>query len=255
MKILSVFLILLLFLFAGAQEEPAHLSVYSVPSNVQIRLDSVIIGSTPLENLKLGPGPHRLEALSPFSGIWNMTNLMQTFTLYSNQDTTIHVRFQKEVSINSIPYNARLILKNRMLGRTPLTIPFDENQGKTFRLEKPGYRSQEFRLQKQQPYLFELEPLDLNITKEEDTSFGYALFHTRLKSKFIFLTSTVVTHWLAFYLKNVADDNYSKYRQTTNPKLIDQYWNNTKKYDRLSDISLGVSYAFLSGLIYTVLWR
>jgi hypothetical protein len=76
-----------------------------------------------------------------------------------------------------------------------------------------------------------------------------------MKSKFIFLSGTVVTHWLAFYFKNLADNNFEKYQNTANPALMEKYWDNTQKYDRWSDITLGVSYAFLGGLIYTVLWR
>lgn len=251
-----IFALCLMIISLGwSQPPPAYLTILSQPEQVRVRLDSVIIGTTPLHRLKITPGNHTIEALSPYDGLWNITNITRTFAVKSGSDTTIHIRFQRPVIINSIPYDARLIRNNLILGLTPLTLPFEENRGKEFLLEKDGYRSFRFVLEKPRNYLFELEPVQPEISAEERGSFTYSLLHTRLKSKFLFLTGTVVTHWLAFYFKNVADENYEKYARTADPQLMKKYWDETRKYDRLSDITLGISYAFLSGLIYTVLWR
>jgi hypothetical protein len=214
-------------------------------------LDSVLIGSTPFKNLELSPGSHHIEALSPYSGLWNATNITQNFVLKAGQDTTIKIRFQNKIKINSVPYHARLILQNNVLGFTPLDIPFEENKGQTFTLEKAGFHSFRFVLEEPKSHLFTLEPIDLS--EKESNSFGYSLLHKKLKNKFLFLSGTVASHWLAFYFKNIADNKYKKYKSTADPVLMDKYWHDTQKFDRYSDISLGVSYALLSGLIYTVL--
>ena len=247
--------ILLLVALGWSHPATAYLTVLTQPEHVQIRLDSVTIGIAPLHRLEISPGVHTIEALSPYDGIWNIANIVRSFTLKNGSDTTIYIRFQQPVVINSIPYHARLVRDEAILGFTPLTIPFEDNRGKEFLLEKEGYRSFRFVLEKPKSYLFELQPLQPEITVGERSSFTYTLFHTRLKSKFIFLTGTVASHWLAFYFKNVADENYDKYAHTADPQLMKKYWDETRKYDRMSDIALGVSYAFLSGLIYTVLWR
>jgi len=254
MKYLYTVLLLLISL-GWSQPPPAYLTILSQPEQVQVRLDLVIIGTTPIHRLKISPGAHSIEALSPYDGLWNIANITKSFAVKSGSDTTIHIRFQRPVAINSIPYAARLIRNDLILGLTPLMIPFDDNRGKEFLLEKEGYRSFRFVLEKPKNYLFELQPIQPEIAVEERPSFTYSLLHTRLKSKFIFLTGTVATHWLAFYFKNVADENYDKYARTADPRLMKKYWDETRKYDRLSDITLGISYALLSGLIYTVLWR
>jgi hypothetical protein len=159
------------------------------------------------------------------------------------------------VKINSIPFHAQLLNENRLIGLTPILVDFDAFRGKEFSLEKTGYKTSHFTLTTSQSQLLTLEPIRLSENDEENNSFTYSLFHTRIKSKFIFLTGSVISHWLAFYFKNLADDNYANYLTTGNPQLMKKYWDNTQKYDRWSDISLGVSYAFLGGLIYTVLWR
>ncbi len=256
MRLSLIFAALLFLLSIGeSQEITSRLSIYSNPNNVKIRIDSVLYGKTPLENIELKPGDHQLEALSPYEGLWNMTNIRKTFNMKSEQDTTIRIQFEQYVKINSIPYNAKLIYNNNTLGLTPTTISYANHRGKQFSLEKKGYNSRSFVLKDPEPKLFELEPLDLSDNEKKATTFTHSLFRRKLKTKFLFLTGTVATHWLAFYLKNVADDNYQKYTRTSNPQLMDKYWDNSQKYDRLSEISLGVSYVLLSGLIYHILWN
>ncbi len=250
-----IFIILCAALSLGfSRDHAGRLTIHSVPENVEVRIDSVLFGTTPLEQIELAPGPHLIEGLSPEAGVWNSENVVRTIDIRAGSDTTIELRFQKHVKINSIPYHAKLTLNNKILGFTPLSIPFGENRGKEFRMEKNGYNSLAFVLKNSRPHLFELQPIDMAENKP-DLPFGYSLVHTRLKTKFLFLTGTVVTHWLSFYFKNVADDSYEKYSQTVDPRQMNKYWDKTRKYDRYSDITLGVSYALLSGLIYTVLWR
>jgi len=238
-----------------SQQDSVRLSILASPQNVQVRLNSVILGSTPLLNLQLSPGVYQLEAIASDPGMWYNTNIFKEIQLHPGQDTTIYFQFPIMVKINSIPFHAQLLNENRLIGLTPILVDFDAFRGKEFSLEKTGYKTSHFTLTTSQSQLLTLEPIRLSENDEENNSFTYSLFHTRIKSKFIFLTGSVISHWLAFYFKNLADDNYANYLTTGNPQLMKKYWDNTQKYDRWSDISLGVSYAFLGGLIYTVLWR
>ncbi|HFE63220.1 MAG TPA: hypothetical protein ENK14_02245 [Caldithrix sp.] len=255
MKIIAILCIMLIAASVSAGEKTAQVSIFSKPTNVSIRLDSVIIGRTPLTGLKVKPGTHRAEALAPDDGLWNESNQVKIFSVKAGQDIILRFRFGKTVSINSIPYQAHLFWNNQKLGLTPLFLPFEENRGKRFRLEKKGFRSLTFKLERQQPYIYKLEPLTLSQPEDEHISLARSLFHKRLKSKVLLLGGSVIAHWLAFYLKNIADDNYNRYISASDPRLINKYWNNTQKYDRYSDISLGISYALLGGLIYMVVLR
>ncbi len=254
MKNLFIIFTLIFCISAFAQSNSSLISIHSSPDSMNIRLDSVLIGRTPLERIEVKPGLHRLEAISPYPGLWNSTNQVIQFSVSAGSDTTISIKMMQPVKINSIPYHAELLQDYSSLGLTPITLMFEDYRGKEFRLEKDGFESKTFTLSEARPYLFKLEPMKLAQTDEESGSFLHSMFHTKMKSKFLLLTGTVVTNWLAFYLKNLADDNYEKYRTTGNPQLMNSYWDKTQKYDRLSDISIGVSYAFLGGLIFTVIW-
>jgi hypothetical protein len=255
MKKQWIVLILLISSIGRSQENNATISIYSSPNNAQIRINSVIVGTTPLEKYKVDSGLIEIEAIARESGIWNTNNIIINMYMSANQDTAIQISFPKSILINSIPYHAKLLHQNDLLGLTPISIDYNKYRGKELLLEKNGFKSFRFMLEKPQSEVFSLEPIDLTQGGEENPSFAHSLLHSNVKSKFLFLTGTVVTHWMSFYFKNLADDNFDKYQSTGNPALMDKYWNNTQKYDRWSDITLGVSYAFLGGLIYTVLWR
>ena len=251
MRILLVTSVLLfLALSAFGQPEAAYLTVYTTPPKVEIRVDSLQIGRAPLHRLKLQPGVHQVEALSPYSGLWNIQNKRVEIYLSPGQDTTLYIRFERPVFINSIPYHARIYLNERMIGETPLTLPFEKFKGKEFLLQKLGYQSTTFRLTSPEPLLITLQPITLTGEKGVPGSFTQSLFQSRLKTKFALLSGTIVAHWLSFYFKNVADKNYDLYLRTANPVAMQNYWNTMERYDRYSEISLGVSYAMLSGLIY-----
>lgn len=255
MRTIIVLSILCQITLLWSQDESAQLSILATPQNVEVRVNSVVLGSTPLLNLQLPSGIYQVEAIASEPGMWYNTNIIKEIQLHAGQDTTVYFQFPVMVKINSIPFHAQLLNENRLIGLTPTFIDFNKFQGKELFLEKTGYKSSHFIVTTSQPQLVYLEPINLTEHGEENNSFTYSLLHTRIKSKFLFLTGSVVSHWLAFYFKNLADDNFSRYLTTGNPQLMQKYWKNTQKYDRWSDISLGVSYAFLGGLIYTVLWH
>ncbi len=255
MRTLILLLVIVAALFAQHPDSTAYLNVYSSPSGLQVRIDSLYPGKTPLEHVPLPPGLHQVEVTSPYPGMWNYANLQQTVLLEPGQDTTLYFRYQKLVPVNSVPFHALVQQGEVRIGHTPLYLPFESNRGKTFLVSKLGYQSREFTLTTPEPVLIRLQPIVPEISMVEQSSFTYALFHTNLKKKFLFLTGTLVNNWLAFYFKNVADAHYERYLRTSDPAAMERYWNEAKKYDRYSDITLGVSYLFLSGLIYTVVWR
>ncbi len=250
-----VILFSLVSISGWSQENPVCLSIFSVPSGVQIRLNSVLIGNTPLTKLSVKPGKYSIEAVARDAGIWNMRNVQQEVFIEGGGDTSITIQFPRLIKINSIPFHAKLLQDNHLVGLTPVVVDLKTYRGKDFTLEKTGYETTRFTLTDQSPPPFVMQPLDQTALKLERHSFTHDLFHSRFRTKFLFVTGTVVTHWMSFYFKNLADDNYDKYLTTANPALMNKYWDNTQKYDQLSEFTLGISYAFLGGLIYTVLWR
>jgi hypothetical protein len=238
-------------LFAGE----GSISVSSNPSECWVRIDSVLVGKTPLNKFAISEGEHLIQVFPPNKGVWNLEDRVFEVSIESDQDTTINVVFSSPVYINSVPFGAELLSGQVHLGFTPLYIPFEENAGKSFRLEKKGYKPYTFTLTGNASIIATLEKgKDFVDENKKPRLLGF-LPKRHLKSKFTLLAISIASHWASFYFKNVADENYEKYSQTADPRLMDQYWKQTQKYDRLSEISLGVSFASLAGLIYFVIWK
>ena len=247
----------LLIAFSAAMygQEQGSISIQSTPAGCWVRIDSVLVGKTPLENLTLSAGPHTVQVYPPQNGVWNLEERIYSIMVENRKSHTVEAIFNTPVYINSIPYGASLLADTTVLGVTPVYIPFESNRDKSFRLEKEGFKPYPFVLTSNRPLLAELETDEgYAETREKPQLFGM-IPKRHIKSKFTLLAATVATHWASFYFKNQADSYYEKYTQTGDASLRGNYWDKTRRYDRLSEITLGVSYASLAGLIYIVIWK
>lgn len=236
--------------------QTGQISIDSSPSNSWVRIDSILVGRTPLTDIQLQPGLHEIHIAPPKGGIWNYEDKLVRIDLRENQDTTLSITFYKPVYINSIPYGAHLKSDAEHIGITPLYLPFEPNRGTSFRLVKEGFEPYNFVLDKPDPIVARLQKKEGYVEPEQKKPrlLGF-LPKQNARSKFTLLAITVAAHWTSFYLKNIADEKYEDYQRTADPQLMGKYWDETRKYDRLSDISLGVSYVALTGLIYMVVWH
>jgi hypothetical protein len=247
---------LMLVLFSGfiLSQTGSTISIYSRPSESLVWIDSVSVGKTPLENYKIAPGQHHIIVSPPQSGIWNFEDKSYDVIIEENEDKSITATFFKPVYINSIPYGAHLKSEEKHIGITPIYLPFEINRDKSFKLIKEGYQAYEFTLKRANPILAKLLKEEEKAEQSTPELYGMAKKkHT--KTKFVLLATTVAAHWASFYFKNKADDEFEKYLLTAEPGQMDTFLSNTQRYDRFSEIALGVSFASLAGLIYMVVWH
>ncbi len=243
------------FAAAGLARQQCELNITSTPSGCWVRIDSVLIGKTPLTRFTTLPGAHVIEIYPPQSGIWNLQEQVYRVKVAAGESAAVHANFSAPVYINSIPFGALLFADSVKLGSTPLYLPYEENRGREMTLRKKGFKEYRFVLNSSRSILARLEK-DASYVEEEPRPRLLGILPQRnVRSKFALLTATVATHWVSFYFKNVADHNYSKYSRNADPVQRDKFWNRTRKYDRLSEITLGVSYASLAGLVYLVVWK
>lgn len=253
-SLLLVLLALTVHLTAN-DRQPGKLFVISTPPDCWVRIDSVLVGKTPLNGIEITPGKHLIQVSPPETGLWQLTDKIFTVDIKPGAPLSVRAEFDRPIVINSIPYGAEVLRDSIPLGTTPLYLAFSENRGHLFRLFKQGFEPYEFKLTERKSLLVRLTQSSEIVPIEKKPRFLGLVSRKKNKNKFALLAVTVATHWASFYFKNIADDRYNKYLRTANPELIDSYWNQTRKYDRLSEISLGISYASLAGLIYLVVWH
>lgn len=228
------------------------ISIASEPAGCWVQIDSVTVGKTPLNNFAVTPGEHFVSIFPPNTGVWNLKERRTNIIVNEGENRWIRVDFDTPVKINSLPYGAMVYQDTSAIGTTPLQLAFERNKGKTFQIRKSGYHPFIFTLSARQAILAELEEDNDYVEANEKPQFLGIFPRERVKSKFTLLALTVAAQWGAFYLKNAADNNFEKYRETADPALQKKYWDNTQKFDRLSEITLGTSYVSLAALIYLV---
>jgi len=256
MKTIFKLNLLILLLVQPVLAQNAKISISSRPSQSWVRIDSILVGRTPLTDIQVDAGYHLIHVAPPKGGVWNYEDKYVEVAVAENQDTTLSIMFDRPVFINSIPYGAHLKTDYEHIGITPLYVPFESNSGASFQIIKEGYEPYHFVLDKPQPIIAKLKRKEGYTEQEKKKPSFFGLMPKKhVKSKFTLLALTVATHWTSFYLKNLADQKYDDYLRTADPQLMNKYWDETRKYDRLSEISLGVSYVALTGLIYMVIWH
>ncbi|RMG62618.1 MAG: PEGA domain-containing protein [Calditrichaeota bacterium] len=235
----------------------ALLSIQSEPAGCWVRIDTVLVGQTPILSLETSPGRHIINVYPPEGGLWNWNEQTVEVTLAPAQDTTVTVVFDQPVLVNSLPPRAEVYAGKQYLGTTPLYLNFARYAGQNLTVRKDGYKPYAFQLVKPGPIVAHLESRfgtgdDKGVTRPKLLGL---LPRTHVRAKFALLAATVATHWASFYFKNKADDNFENYQRSGDPARMRHYLNQTRKYDTLSEIALGLSYTSLAGLMYMVIFQ
>ncbi len=253
--LVNFFVSLSLILPLRAQQ--ATLSVQSRPAGCWVRLDSLLIGQTPIQSLALPPGSHVVTVYPPEGGLWNWGEQAMELDLSPGTDTTLTVVFDQPVLVNSLPPGAEVFRENEFVGTTPLYLSFTTYAGQSFTIRKDGYEPFSFQLIRPGPIMARLNArFDSPGSEVTARPRLLGIFpRTHVKAKFALLATTVAAHWASFYFKNKADDNFDRYRRSGDPARMEHYLDQTRKYDTLSEIALGLSYASLTGLMYMVIFK
>jgi|GEM_PF-2808841 len=255
-KTLTTLFALLLGLPLFAQQgEGAFLNVNSDPAGCWVRVDSLLVGKTPLINYSLAPGEYSIQVYPPQTGIWNLQEKSFLVNVAAGETSELNCDFSRPVFINSLPYGANIYQDTSLVGITPVSLSFESYAEKELRVEKKGYITQSLVLKDPKAVLIRMEKDASYVEEEKKPQLLGVIPKRHLKSKFSLLALSVASHWAAFHFKNVADSNFDQYQLAGDPASRDRLFDKTRRYDRLSEISLGVSYASLVGLVYMVIWK
>lgn len=255
-KILLTLLVLSIGLPLAAQDSTGgFLTLESDPEGCWVRVDSLLVGKTPLVNYSVASGTHHVQVYPPQTGIWNLQEKSFQIDITAGETTELTSNFSRPVFINSLPYGANIYQDTSLVGITPVSLSFESFAEKQLRVEKKGYVTQSLVLKDPKAVLLRLEKEAGYVEEEKKPQLLGVIPKRHLKSKFSLLALSVASHWAAFHFKNVADSNFDQYQLAGDPASRDRLFDKTRRYDRFSEISLGVSYASLVGLVYMVIWK
>ncbi len=121
---------------------PGFLRIATTPADdVLVSIDDELRGKTPLENLEVAAGPHRIELTLPQYVTYRTT--IEVDGGGTVQDLVAELLADwAEISFSSTPSGATVMLGEKALGMTPLTTRIDSGQ-QTVALRLPGHKQAE----------------------------------------------------------------------------------------------------------------
>ena len=120
------------------------------------------------------------------------------------------------------------------------------------KVEKSGYAEQSFDLDaNQSEYKVKLVPIideaQIRVARMAENRNSIKWYREGL------VVTSLISSWVAFYYKRQADQSYSKYQVTSDSRRRFALWIQTRQYDTIADIAIGVSVTTLSTYFFLLL--
>ena len=221
-------------------------TVRSLPSGAHVFVDSVFSGVTPLERLQLPAGDHELRVFYPSPFDWNAFVQQKSLRLEGGVEIESSFEFGSLLTFHSVPSGATVLFEGSELGRTPLFYRSNAAMRGSITISKENYQSVTFMIP-DRPSIVRLDPLGdlhLPLTVEYPSAAPPRTWMTISSA-----AGMVVSGVAAAYFKDRANRRFEQYSTTNDPSFL----SSTRRYDRLSLISLIVTQATFAILIYSLL--
>ena len=227
------------------------LSILSNLNDASIYIDSVLAGKTPLRNYMIKEGSHTLKVINPqISHNWDIENFSSEIIL-SGTDTTIKIDFETFYYITTDPFNVQVHYNDTLIGLTPLRFYSKEKLVSDILLTKEEYYDSVINLSgynfsdiinvklKEKRY-GQTAPL---VFKNKETNFKTGRDFLAIGS---FGAGLILSAYSAIHTKNIANDSYDRYLLSGSQ----QEYDDSRRYDAYSLVSLIIMEAAIAGLIY-----
>ncbi len=243
----SHFLVMLiasfLFIFPSLLQgqELSYLKVTTDSAGILILCDGKMLGATPLPVISLLAGEHQIVALNPKRFAWGNPDWSRQLNFPPAETLIVAPRFLRQVFIQTEPYGAEVYANEAWQGTTPLILLLDDTTAYQIMVKKNGYETQ----------FLQFDPSRTNTLKLQLTKRSFDAAQTRFKS--VKQTAQIRQRRLTYglwglsilaglatvYFKDQADEKYQRYLQAGSLKDMNRYFNDAKRFDCYSNISLG----------------
>jgi hypothetical protein len=244
-----LFFILIQYSAGFAQDSTKYtLSIYSNFDSSIVKIDTNIIGYTPLINYELPQGEYEVSIMKS-SNYKDWDEEIKSIKINLTADTLLNVNFRYYYFIDTDPDNAQVLNNNIFLGLTPLRYLSETSLTGKLLFKKDGFFSQELLIiNNQYDYFTKLKKTDSEVNLSEVMKDRQTQFKTPRNLPMISLFSAAIlgTGYAAYRTKTVANNYYDEYVRTQNETLLDK----SNKEDVYFYVSIGLMQAALAGLIY-----
>lgn len=228
--------------FCQTNESNGYLKIDSDSSKVAIQLDDKSLGFTPLPIISLPPGDHQVAALNPNPFIWGNLDWQDTIKIIPGDTLIIKPKFKTLFYIQTNPFDAEVFLNSVFQGNTPLTVLINSKKNEQLLLKKAGFKDYRVNLNQVKNNYLHLNLVQnstqLNLNEFEHQQLRRSKNHYRAATYSLWALS-ILTGLSTVYLKDKADNYYQQYLVAGSLSEMNQYYNDAKRFDRYTYVSLG----------------
>jgi len=217
-----------------------------------VLVDSVTSGDTPLRIDSLLPGTHIIRVLGLPLSQWGSSPIIDTIQLGRGEHRELAYAPSSAVRLSSSPSGARVLLRNALLGTTPMTLQLlGLQRSDSLIFQADGYEpAAVVGLDPAQGGI--MVPLKRIWTPTEPNAGSLERVKNGDRPPFQLIgpiAGTIVAGTIAAFCKIHADDINNQYLATGDPSLLSE----TRRYDLISAIALVVTEAGMALLTYVLL--
>jgi len=223
-------------------------SFRSITEGVKVFVDTIYIGTTPIENFIVTNGIHLVRYIHPDNMNWLYPAVVETVVINSREHIDKMVDFSHRCIVRSEPYGACVQYRDSILGTTPLILSVT-SEIYLIKLSKRGFKDEITPLSISGGEIsVKLEPVEGSEVSQ--TSFLATKKQLEFSSSaYIATGAAVLSGATAAYFKIRADRFYEDYRRTNSGTTLDK----VRRLDTISGISLAATEISLFILSYYLL--
>lgn len=226
-------------------------SVETDPAGAEVFLDTLRLGTSPLDRVTAAPGPHALQVFFPSSRVWNSFVKARDIQVEPGNELRISLEFGSLLSIRSQPSGALVSHDGTDFGRTPLQFRSPARLRGSLVFRKDQFETRTVSLDDSALSLVMLKPLpgstesapDVLLEQTDKTS-------PRMWGTYGSAAGMVVSGVLAAYFKDRANKEFDLYLSTK----VNSHLSSTRAFDQRSSIALvltEVSFGLLSYFLFS----
>ncbi len=246
------FIVFSLSLAAVCSAQNGWLTVESKPSGAAVYIDSMLVGTTPLQRHEVRTGKHDLRVVYPRATSWMAVSKQQTIEL-TEQEVRYAFELGSVLALNSRPGGATVFLQNRELGTTPLFYRASDPLKGTLLIRKEGYEPAAIPLAPDNPIppRIELRPLNTDgggslpdVLPQEYHNGSSPRWMSYAAASTMILSGVLSAYW-----KDQANHDFDRYNATKDPALLAS----TRRLDNRSGVAITISHLSFAFLAYLFL--
>jgi len=205
-------------------------------NGVKIFLDSVLIGVTPVESLRIEAGLHVLWFIHPDGNNWSHPAIIESLYLHPMEICERKITFPSFYDLTTYPFGAKVSVTDSIKGTTPLRLSL--MPGENFvTLSKDGFETVVVSLPPGGGPVHIVLKTTGELSSDKSAMFLNSRSADNLIPLYVSAGGAIAGGFTAAYLKIKADSYYQEYNRTGDNRMLDR----VKRLDTVSGISLAVS--------------